>query len=441
MIRNTQTLFKELNKGKLPRKLIFFSGGTIGGNELRFHALQNIGTLNESNEHFIDYLSSDFAREVLSKNKMKIHLDTGNIYYNNLNMRENIYSFMHVQQDETKKFINFDIDINDGLEFYLNEMIAGVSDNKFDIDTHSTSKFLLRCDLENLRHDLSEEACKVRYAILSDNLHSLQSLQSKDWSYFINHLLEVSSCDVSLLNLNDAEEIKIINDTVENLKICKNYYTDIYANVISCFQNYLGSAPDVLIHKIQDDLRLNLYSNIDLKNEVNTREILETFDRFFFVFARFPAINELIYVPTGHGPSFVKLIDIISPSELYKRFNSGDTRGLDWVHFLVALNVHLGGDKMISKNAMSEFFHNLSMQALSKSDDTIVIKFDAINKLKSLNNLLMAKSLAFNTEKISRMATEFFHRPIFVAGEQTDNKKIEENIVRSILNCEKMVYI
>ena len=94
---------------------------------------------------------------------------------------------------------------------------------------------------------------------------------------------------------------------------------------------------------------------------------------------------------------------------------------------------------MISKNAMSEFFHNLSMQALSKSDDTIVIKFDAKNRLnKSLNDLLTAESLAFDTTKISRMTTEFFDQPIFVTIEQTDNKKIEENIVRSILNDEEM---
>ena len=150
---------------------------------------------------------------------------------------------------------------------------------------------------------------------------------NQDWSYFINRLLEVSSGDISLLNLNDAGEIKIINDTVENFKICKDYYADIYANVSSCFQNYLRSAPDALIEKIQDDLRLNLYSNDDLKNELNTREILETFDRFFFAFGRFPAINELIIVLTGDVLSFVKTIDVISPSELYKRFNSGDARG------------------------------------------------------------------------------------------------------------------
>ena len=42
-IPKTQTMFKELNNGKLPEELKLFSGGTGGGNELRFHALQNNG--------------------------------------------------------------------------------------------------------------------------------------------------------------------------------------------------------------------------------------------------------------------------------------------------------------------------------------------------------------------------------------------------------------
>ena len=85
-IPNTQTISKELNNGKLPEKIKLFSGGSDGGNKLKSHAMQNIGMLNESNEHFLDYLSSDFAKKVLAKNKMKIYLDAGNIYYNNLNM-------------------------------------------------------------------------------------------------------------------------------------------------------------------------------------------------------------------------------------------------------------------------------------------------------------------------------------------------------------------
>ena len=54
--------------------------------------------LSKSNEHFLDYLLSDFASKVLSKIEMT---DSGNIYYNNLSMRESIYRFIYAQQDET----------------------------------------------------------------------------------------------------------------------------------------------------------------------------------------------------------------------------------------------------------------------------------------------------------------------------------------------------
>ena len=41
---------------------------------------------------------------------------------------------------------------------------------------------------------------------------------------------------------------------------------------------------------------------------------------------------------------------------------------------------------------------------------------------------------------MSKVTTEFFDRPIFVAGAQTNDKKIDENIVRSILNDEKIEF-
>ena len=183
-IPNTQTMFKELNDEKISEELKFFSGENDGSNELKLHAMLNIGMLNESNEHFLDYLSLDFAHKVSSKNKMKIYLDTGNIYYNNLNMRESIYSFMGAQQDETKKFIDFDLDINDNFEFYFNEVIVVVTDDKFDIDTHSTSKFLFY-HFNNLRHDLGEELYKVKTYYYFRQ--STRSGESTEWRLTIFH--------------------------------------------------------------------------------------------------------------------------------------------------------------------------------------------------------------------------------------------------------------
>ena len=122
-------------------------------------------------------------------------------------------------------------------------------------------------------------------------------------------------------------EIQINNNTFENLEICKNFYSDTYENVGCVFQKYLQIVPDVLLQKIQDDIRLNLFVNIDLRNGKNPNEILKIFDRFF---GRFPTINELTVVLTGDVLDFVKSNDIISPFELYEKISSG-SRGLVYI--------------------------------------------------------------------------------------------------------------
>ena len=56
---------------------------------------------------------------------------------------------------------------------------------------------------------------------------------------------------------------------------------------------------------------------------------------------------------------------------LYEKFHLENSRGLVCMYFLAVLNIHLGDEKIIPKNAMSDFYHNVSMQALSKSNDEI----------------------------------------------------------------------
>ena len=91
-------------------------------------------------------------------------------------------------------------------------------------------------------------------------------------------------------------------------------------------------------------------------------------------------INELTVVSTVDVPKSVNSNDFISPSELHEKFNLENSRRIVRVYFLVALNIHFGDEKIISQNAMSEFYHNLSMQALSKSNGKIFINF-CCNKL------------------------------------------------------------
>ena len=74
------------------------------------------------------------------------------------------------------------------------------------------------------------------------------------------------------------------------------------------------------------------------------------------------------------------------------------------VQFLAALNSHLGGEKNILKYAMSEFFQNLSSQALNELDKTTSIKFDTMNELnKCINDLLMDEANKFINQKNRRL--------------------------------------
>ena len=191
-IQQTQVMFEELNEGKLPEQLKFFSSGSSGRSGLKIRAIQKIGSLNESNNAFLEYLTTDYGSEVLAKNKMKIHLETGNIYYNNKNMQERIYDFLLAQQDETKRLMDYKIDLTDDFDFYLNEIIAPITNDKDDLDTNSTSKFLFY-HFNNLRHNfLDEDTYKIRHTIVSDDQYALDVLQSRDWPYLIDRLLEVS---------------------------------------------------------------------------------------------------------------------------------------------------------------------------------------------------------------------------------------------------------
>ena len=83
---------------------------------------------------------------------------------------------------------------------------------------------------------------------------------------------------------------------------------------------------------------------------------------------------------------------------------------------------------------MSEFFHNLSMQALNEMDNRVKLKFDAISDLnKNIYNLLITEANKFKTlPKEIRMGN--------FADHKTENQKFEDDVVRNILYDFKVEY-
>ena len=60
---------------------------------------------NAENKEFAGFLLSDLGRQVLTSNKLSIHVDTGDIFYENHNTGENFYNFLIAQHNEKAAFI------------------------------------------------------------------------------------------------------------------------------------------------------------------------------------------------------------------------------------------------------------------------------------------------------------------------------------------------
>ena len=86
-------------------------------------------------------------------------------------------------------------------------------------------------------------------------------------------------------------------------------------------------------------------------------------------------------LPEIYIPQAIKSSTQLSPIDLYKKFNAGQTKGLVSIQALAALLVHFGGDRIIAKNAMSEWQYNLLFQTLSKENDSLVMQFENVGKL------------------------------------------------------------
>ena len=51
---------------------------------------------------FLEFLQSSFCQELLIENKLKIHIESRNILFDNLDTNESIYGFFQQQENRSK---------------------------------------------------------------------------------------------------------------------------------------------------------------------------------------------------------------------------------------------------------------------------------------------------------------------------------------------------
>ena len=209
---------KTLEKGQIPRELEFFNGGE----NQNFRANLNALGLSQENSDFVDYLTSEYCRDVLERDNISIHIDSGDIFINNQNTGESIYGFLLNQQDENKKKLPIDFSYDDVYTNYITKYLSGINeidDGKFDVLKNKNSKYLFHL-FNNYRESLNKPKQFIRHSVVTDDNYALKDLQNRNWPYFINKIIQFSqgSGDIGDIGVSDRQKA---NMNFSNLWILK----------------------------------------------------------------------------------------------------------------------------------------------------------------------------------------------------------------------------
>ena len=122
--------------------LNFFTGGK---NKKIDDIIGGIGP-SSNNLDFLDSVQSDQCKQILVNSKFKIHIETGNIYYDDQDTNESILDFFFNQQNPITGVIDFDFVYGESYTVYFNWLIKGFGSyqkNKLDVLACKNLKYFI----------------------------------------------------------------------------------------------------------------------------------------------------------------------------------------------------------------------------------------------------------------------------------------------------------
>ena len=120
-IENLTEILSKIDRNSVRFDFKFFTGGKIE----KFDEISRSLGLWSDNIEFLDFLQPDICKRILVSNKLKTHVKTGNIYYDNQDTNESIFYFFLKQQDQIKGIIDYEFVYSGDYVYYFFWLIDG----------------------------------------------------------------------------------------------------------------------------------------------------------------------------------------------------------------------------------------------------------------------------------------------------------------------------
>ena len=234
--KDIDELIKKLSEiDKSDDQVIFEFEIFNGGQNQKFDLfIKKFGLTNE-NMGFVDFLQSDYCKEILQSNDLKIHIETGNIYYQDIDTDESIFEFMKNQQDTSKGLIDTDLKFDGNYKSYFQWILKefdAQQKTKYDIFSLKNTKYLVY-HFNDFRNLISKPLIKIRHTLVKDNYLAAEEIQNQNWQCFIERVIEV--CKLKEIGSIIQSDEEFLLSTVENVTLTKKVSDMVYKVVARNF--------------------------------------------------------------------------------------------------------------------------------------------------------------------------------------------------------------
>ena len=314
--------------GQVSESIYFFYGGD---SQNFVDALEFIG-LSPINREFATFLLSDLGRQTMTQNKLSIHVESGDIFYDNHNTEENFYSFLLSQQNDEAAYVPKKFSYSDTFEKYITSFLQMFSiddQEKFDLLAFKNSKYLFY-----RFNDFVKMYGNPRYKLLHTrkmlDTVGLQKVEEKNNQFLIEKII----LGVEFENAYHQEKKPEILETIEgNYKVARRVYQYLYFDIVEdLFLEYVKSMDSYEIQDIEEDMKANGWGAVEKISELNDSiRMLNTFQDFYTSTGRLPGTNNLIIVPDGDTTGNSSKVNM---KNLYDLFKNTKSHGLVSLPFL-----------------------------------------------------------------------------------------------------------
>ena len=219
----------------------------------------------------------------MTQNKLSIHVQSGDMFYDNHNTGENFYRFLLSQQNNEAAFVPKKVSYRNSFEQYITTFLQAFSiddQEKFDLLAFKNSKYLFY-----RFNDFIKAYGNPRYKLLHTrkmlDSSGIKKVEEKNKQFLIEKIIHGVEFE-NFYQSNPEKKPEIMETIESNNRIARRVYQHLYYDLAELFGEYVQSMSSFELQDIDEDIKINRWGLQKVSEVKDSMKLLNIFQDFLY---------------------------------------------------------------------------------------------------------------------------------------------------------------